>query len=197
MKKILYSILALIPLSSLAQSDSLELNFSVLISEVKGDLNKDQLEDKVIVTQDTIDNYAPFSLQIFFAQTDGTFKLTVSSTNVIEAQYQNGKGEYKEPGGFESVTAKKGVITFRYQTLKGYFEHKFRFQNENFELIGFTQFHETAEEKTTVDFNLTNGRYITKTFHTEKETTTIHKEKKLIRPLPRLQDIESIFDYIY
>lgn len=196
MKQILF-FLALIPLNSLAQNDSLELNFSVLISEVKGNLNKDLLEDKVIVSQDTINKYAPFRIQIFFVQPDGTFKLIVSSTNVIEAQYPNGKGEYKEPGGFESVTVKKGVITLRYQTLRGYFEHKFRFQNENFELIGFTQFHETAKEQTTVDFNLTTGRYITKTFYTEKETTTIHKEKKRIKPLPKLQDIDTIFDYIY
>lgn len=193
MKTAFFIIFLSIQLTSFGQSE----NFSVPIAALEGDLNKDNLEDKVVVEQDTLNNEFPFRIQIFFAEPNGRFKLITSSTALIEAQYPNGKGNYKEPGGFHDITLKNGVICLNYQTLRGYFEHKFRYQNGNFELIGFTRIDETVEKQTTKDFNLSTGKYIETTLPAGSDKPTVKKKRMRIRPLPKLQDIETITDYLY
>ena len=80
MKQLLLTFLIIFQLDSSAQTDTSKLNFDHKIMEVAGDLNKDSLVDKVVVTQDTLNENAPYRLQIFFKETNGLSKLIVTST---------------------------------------------------------------------------------------------------------------------
>lgn len=86
MKKLFLLILLLICVDTFSQTKNKKDTFTFLVTKVLGDLNKDNLEDKVIVTQDTINQNSPYKLQIFFAQPNGGFKLIATSTKIIAPQ---------------------------------------------------------------------------------------------------------------
>ena len=66
----IFGLLLLLSYSDLfAQIDTTRDNFKVRIAQILGDLNKDSLPDKVIVSQDTLNekyriNYKSFSLNL-------------------------------------------------------------------------------------------------------------------------------------
>ena len=145
MKQLIFTFLVVIlKLEAFAQTESRKLNFDYKIIKVRGDLNKDGLIDEVIVKQDTLNENAPYKLQIFFKEPNGQSKLIASSTKIIEPQYPNGRNGYKTGNSFSNVTIKNGVLSVNFELLRGHFEHKFRFQNENFELIGFSKVYSDA-----------------------------------------------------
>ena len=186
MKK-LFILLLLISVKVCAQNKTQP--FKVLIEEVKGDLYKDGLPDLVKLTQDTLVDEAPYRLQVFFAQPGGKWKLIVSSDQIIAPQFPNGKDGYRGEASFESLTIKNNVLTISNQLIRGNFAHKFRYQNGNFELIGFTQVNANGlGEMHKEDFNLSTGiRYYKEERYDTNEIIVNKKEKKLIRPLPKLQ----------
>ncbi|WP_148233478.1 hypothetical protein [Pseudopedobacter saltans] len=94
MKKLILIILTVFQLNCFAQTSKQEYNFNYKVKEVLGDLNKDDLLDKVIITQDTLNENAPYRLQIFFQQPDRQFKLIATSVKMIEAQYPYGRDGY-------------------------------------------------------------------------------------------------------
>ena len=59
--------------------------------EVQGDLNHDGIDDKAIVTQDTLHEMAPYRFQVFFVDKDGFSKLIVTTSKLIEPQYPIGR----------------------------------------------------------------------------------------------------------
>jgi len=167
--------------------------------EVSGDLNKDSLSDKVIVTQDTLNKNAPYKLQIFFKEPNGEFKLIVTSTKIIEPQYPNGRDGWVTGNGFLDVTINNGVLIVNFELLRGHYEHKFRFQNGSFELIGFSMvYSDGLGVMTTTDFNLSTGIRIEKSerYDTNKVLSNT-KKKILIRPMPKLQDITPMENELY
>lgn len=159
--------------------------------EVEGDLNKDSLPDKVIVTQDTVHENAPYRLQVFFKEPSGQYKLIVTSTKIIEPQYPDGRDGYSTGNRFGEVSIKKGILGIRFDLLRGNYEHKFRFQKGNFELIGYSEFYSNGQgEASTIDFNLSTGVRIEKLERYDTDKLLSQKTKKiLIRPLPKLQDL--------
>jgi hypothetical protein len=199
MKQLLLTFLIIFQLDSSAQTNTSKLNFEHKIMEVEGDLNKDSLVDKVVVTQDTLNENAPYRLQIFFKETNGLSKLIVTSTKIIEPQYPDGRDGYRTGNGFSDVTIQNGVLGVNFQLLRGHFEHKFRFQNGNFELIGFTEGYSDGQGvMRTTDFNLSTGIRIEKSerYDTDKILSKT-KKKILIRPLPKLQDIIPMENELY
>ena len=186
MKKLLI-LLLLISTNVFAQSE--KTPFKVLIEEVKGDLNKDHLADLVKLTQDTLDDTAPYRLQVFFAQPNGKWKLVVSSDQVIAPQFPNGKDGLHSEASFDNITIKNNVLSIHNQLIRGNFVHKFRYQNGNFELIGFTQVGANGlGVMFKNDFNLSTGvRHYKEERYDTNEVTLNKTEKKLIRPLPKLQ----------
>ncbi len=199
MKQAVLTIFLLLQLDSFAQTDITNYNFNHIVMEVNGDLNKDNLTDKVIVTQDTLNENAPYRLQIFFKEPSGQLKLIVSSTKLIESQYPDGRDGYRTGNGFSDVTIKNGILSVNFELLRGHFEHKFRFQNENFELIGFSKVYSDGRGvMTTTDFNLSTGIRIEKSerYDTDKVLSNT-KKKILIRPLPKLQDITPMENELY
>jgi len=65
MKLLFLIIFILFQLECFAQTDGNRDNFSKVIMHVTGDLNKDNRADSVIVMQDTLDEHAPYRLQLF------------------------------------------------------------------------------------------------------------------------------------
>ena len=191
MKILLLTFLIIFQIVCIAQSETSQLNFDYTVMEVKGDLNKDNLVDKVIITQDTLNINAPYRLQIFFEEPNGLSKLIVTTSKIIEPQYPNGKEGYITGNGLSDVTIKKGVLSVNIELLRGHFEHKYRFQNGNFELIGFSEVYSDGQGvMTTIDFNLSTGIRIEKSERYDTDKIVSNKQKKiLIRPLPKLQDL--------
>jgi hypothetical protein len=191
MKTLLLIILLLFQVGSFAQTDTSKYNFDRKVMEIEGDLNNDSLMDRVIVTQDTLNEIAPYRLQVFFKELDGQLKLIATSIKIIEAQYPDGRNAYKIGNGFIDVTIKNGILSVNFELLRGHYEHKFRFQNGNFELIGFSMVDSDAlGEMTTTDFNLSTGIRIEKAEQYDSNKISRRTKKKiLVRPLPKLQDL--------
>jgi hypothetical protein len=161
--------------------------FNVPVSNVKGDLNKDGLEDIVIVTQDTISQIRPYKLEIYFTQPDGKKKLIVSTIKAIEPG-----GDDNNYNSFDTIAINNGVLSIDEQLLRGHYTHKFRFQNGSFELIGYSEGGSDGNDNCSyVDFNLSTG------IRTEEDQScstdkiiSSKKRKVMIRPLPKLQNFE-------
>jgi hypothetical protein len=184
---------------SMAQPDLKSSSFSQIVSQVKGDLNKDSIPDLIIVSQDTLDDHAPYRLQIFFGERGGGSKLIVSTDSAIEPQFRNGKGGYQEGTRFDAVTIKSGVVTISVELLRGNYEHTYRYQNGNFELIGFSKvFSDGNGTMSSIDFNLSTGDRMEKevNYENDKVLSAVRKKIKL-RPLPKLQEIVPLANDLY
>jgi hypothetical protein len=198
MKQLILTIFILLQLDSFAQTDTTNYKFDHKVIEVIGDLNKDSLPDKVIVTQDTLNENALYRLQVFFKEPNGQFKLIVTTTKIIEPQYPDGRDGYRTDD-FSDVTINKGVLSVNFQLLRGHFEYKFRYQNGNFELIGFSEGYSDGQGVvSSTDFNLSTGIRIEKSERYDIDKILSYKKKKiLIRPLPKLQDIKPFENELY
>ncbi|HET7733268.1 MAG TPA: hypothetical protein VFK73_05450 [Paludibacter sp.] len=199
MKRTIFTILILTQVALNAQNMKPSDSFSVLKMEVKGDLNKDNIEDKVVVTQDTINEKSPYKIQIYFGEADGKLNLIVASTKLIEAQYPDGRDGFKTGNEFADVTIKNGIISVNSELLRGHFEYKFRFQNGNFELIGFSEVASDGQGvMSTTDFNLSTGmRIVISERYDTNEVISNTKKKILIRPLPKFQDVAPFENELY
>lgn len=166
-------------------------NFNKEITKVKGDLNKDGLIDYVQVLQDTASETAPYKLEIYFAENNGNFKKIVSATKAIDAQYPEGRNGYQNGNSFYEITITKGILSIHNELIRGNFEHKFRYQNGNFELIGFSEVYSDGQGTMgTIDFNLSTGIRIktTEPYGDDDFPKTNTKKKIIIKPLPKIQD---------
>ncbi len=200
MTKIITLLLVFITSSLIAQKNKQTDEFIVQIKKVKGDLNKDNLADLVVVTQDTINEKAPYKLSVFFAQPNGTFKEIVSTTKAIDAQYPEGKNGYYNGQSFYDISIEKGILIISNELTRGNFEHKFRYQNNNFELIGFSETYSDGQGTIgMVDFNLSTGIRVSTTerYDDSDEKPTKTQKKILIRPLPKLQNFAPFTTEFY
>lgn len=199
MRTIAIIISVLTSLYLFAQIETKGDNFNHEVTNVTGDLNKDNLVDKVVVVQDTLNGKAPYKLQIFFKQDNGNYKLVSSSTKIIEPEFPGGRVGFKDGHEFSGVTIKNGVVSIQHQLLRGHFEHKFRYQNGCFELIGFSH---VASDGIgviyTTDFNLVTGVRIEKAERYDTDKVLSNKKiKLLIRPLPGLEDFVPLESHLY
>lgn len=199
MKHLIFILLIILQLDTFAQTDTSKLNFDHKVREVQGDLNKDGLIDEVVVKQDTLNENAPYRLQIFFKEPNGQSKLIATSTKIIQPQFPDGKNGYKTGNDFSDISIKNDILSVNFELLRGHFEHKFRFQNGNFELIGFSEVYSNGRGViTTTDFNLSTGIRIEKSERYDTDKVLSYEKKKiLIRPLPKLQDIAPIENELY
>jgi hypothetical protein len=200
MTKIITLLLVFITSSLIAQKNKQTDEFIVQIKKVKGDLNKDNLADLVVVTQDTINEKAPYKLSVFFAQPNGTFKEIVSTTKAIDAQYPEGKNGYYNGQSFYDISIEKGILIISNELTRGNFEHKFRYHNNNFELIGFSETYSDGQGTIgMVDFNLSTGIRVSTTerYDDSDEKPTKNQKKILIRPLPKLQNFTPFATEFY
>lgn len=174
-----------------AQNDTCKDSFDYLIAVVHGNLNKDHLPDKAVVTQDTINKKAPFRLQLFFKEPGGQYRLVESSTQIIEPQYPDGKDGFYTGNSFLKITIRKGVLCIRNELLKGHYEYFFRYQHNRFELIGFSESQSDGRGKMYfTDFNLITGIKIKQTDNYETgKMISRTKTKLLLRPFPAFREL--------
>ena len=180
-----------------AQKASYKDNYTELVREVDGDLNKDGKPDKVIVKMDIIHPTRPLKLQVFLTQPNGKLKLVVASEKAIEPMYPAGN---TTPNGFQipSFIIENGILRMWSEIKGGNITYDFKYQKGNFELIKVSKIINNArvaiDEKTIfteTKFNLITGlrTEVDQMLGSEK---IINQRKKTvkIRPLPKLQDFK-------
>jgi hypothetical protein len=111
-----------------------------ILKEVKGDLNKDDLEDYVLVIAGKQDK-SDCGIIIAFNK-GGDYENVLENRNIFS--YEDNGDEAFNPS--VEVAIKKGIlgIEWYYMQVRPYYGHlsyKFRFQNSDFELIGYDESH--------------------------------------------------------
>ncbi|WP_175621914.1 hypothetical protein [Chryseobacterium schmidteae] len=165
-------------------------HFTVRVREVMGDLNRDGLQDKVILTMDTVNAQQPLKLQIFLLQPNRKLRLEFSSKDVFNPQYPNGKyGGDQVP----SILIENGnlILYCEVKDIKEYYT--FRYQNGKFELIQISKIVWDGKDTTTeTKFDLVKGEKteVSQLLGSEKK-----KKKKptkiALKALPTLQNFRS------
>ena len=159
---------------------------TVIHQIAKGDLNKDGIPDLAIVKTGKNGDITNYILEIYFLDKEGNKKLIVNAEKAIEAS-QHGTGD-----NLENVEIVKGTLHINYSFVRGQSKHIFRYQNNGFELIGFSYGVSDGQgHLTDVEFNLSTGRYISKLSNYETGETESEEDKIVkIRPLPNLRNFE-------
>lgn len=175
-----------------------EDSFKEVISTVEGDLNKDGIIDLAIVKQDTLHENAPYQLEIFFGQENGDSELIVSTTQAIEPQFPNGREHHMWGNGFGGLSIHNGVLWIETGFIRGHMEHKFRYQNNRFELIGYSYVNADVGTIRVVDYNLSTGKRIEKECDIGSDEYTVTMDKVIKQnPLPSLDEFEPYVNDLY
>ena len=149
-------------LISMAQSRETVVTTDIL-AEKLGDLDKDGIAEKVIVfnTKDSTEFGFVRELQIL-KQKNGALETWKKSTNAVLKSEEGGM--MGEP--FEGVEIKNGLLILSFSggsSWKWSYTDKYRFQNNEFALIGHDGIYgENCEYWTIYEFNLSTGKVVIK-----------------------------------
>ena len=160
-----------------------------LIDKAKGDLNNDNLEDIAAVIEYTAEHKSdkewfgqPRILFIIFQNNDGTYELSIQSSEVILRSDMG--GVYGDP--FAGIKYSRGSIvisSYGGSAWRWGFTSRYRFQNDGWYLIGMTELSEYIHsgESENIDTNCLTGEQIITTIDKNGEETvdtqTIKKQK--------------------
>lgn len=153
----------------------------------RGDLNKDNIDDIVLVSEsnDTnIETTTPRTLIILFGQPDGTYKLNTKTTTAVV-----GKNEYAYVF-FSGITIKNNTLIIEHEYLRGGCTHIFRYQHNGFYLIGASSHTGDPDYFQSLEYNLSTGKYIA-IYEREKKTITNGTQK--LTTLPKIETYK-LFD---
>jgi hypothetical protein len=143
----------------------------IVFKKIYGDLNKDGIEDCVLIIKGTDKNQVITDeyrgqldrnrrgIIILFNKND-QYELAIKNYNCFSSENEDG-GVYFAPE--LSVEIEKGNLYFHYGHGRyGYWKYTFRFQNSNFELIGYNEFSNGAinNHETRVNFSTKKKREI-------------------------------------
>lgn len=190
MKNKLLIFLVLATINMYAQQQKNIEHFTVRVREEVGDLNKDGLQDKVILTMDTVDAQQPLKLQIFLLQSNRKLRLEFSSKEVFNPQYPNGKyGGDQIPSIF--IEDGNLILYSEINDVKQYYT--FRYQNKNFELIKISKIVWDGKDTTTeTQFDLVKGEKTENSKLLGSEKTKKKKPTKIaLKTLPTLQNFRN------
>lgn len=192
--KILLLIVLFVGINSIFSQEK-KGSYDLVVYEIYGDLNKDNLPDMVIVRENTSDKRRPNLLEIFFQTKNGAYQKVLSSTKAVMERFPY--GDARTETVLEDLQIKDGVLIFTNQLMKGNLTHKFRYQNGEFELIGFSSNTAGAGYLESVDYNLSTGEKIEKQsdYETDK-VLKLSKTRNKLSVLPRLKDF-SPFEFTY
>jgi hypothetical protein len=160
MKNVLVIILAFYSAHGYGQNILTPKGFEILAEKV-GDLNKDGIDEKVIVynTTDTTEDGIVRELQIF-RLISGEWKLWKKSRNAIKKSQEGGM--MGDP--FAGIDIVKGLLVIDFNggsSWKWNYTDKYRFQHDEFELIGYKGIYgKLCEYWEEVDFNIVTGKII-------------------------------------
>jgi len=190
MKNKLLIFLVLASMNMYAQQQKNIEHFTVRVREEVGDLNKDGLQDKVILTMDTVDAQQPLKLQIFLLQSNRKLRLEFSSKEVFNPQYPNEKyGGDQIPSIF--IEDGNLILYSEINDVKQYYT--FRYQNKNFELIKISKIVWDGKDTTTeTQFDLVKGEKTENSKLLGSEKTKKKKPTKIaLKTLPTLQNFRN------
>lgn len=191
MKKIIFLLFVLIQTFIFAQELKVKDNFSIIVREEEGDLNKDGFDDKTVISMDTANADQPLKVEIFFGDSKGKMKLQFSSFKIMENQYSNGKymgnhiPYFMIEDGFLLMISEKDSV---------HFFHKFLYNKGKFELQNFDSAHYNGDSIKETFFNLISGEKtdVITEFVGLKNVDKKSQKKLLIRPLPTLENFRSL-----
>lgn len=155
---------------------------------VRGDLNKDSIDDVVIVTESLKNDHqteTPRTLIILFGQPDGTYKFQTKSLTVAFPMNKYHWCFYTD------ATIKRGVLTLTHEFLNGGgSSHLYRFQHNGFYLIGASSNEGGQDYTASLEYNLSTGKYISSytNYETGKSTSSTGTQK--LTSLPRIESYE-------
>jgi len=154
------------------------------IKEVYGDLDKDGIQEKVVVynMSDKEDEINGIDREVvIFKKDKGNWKIWERSTSAV-GNSQDG-GMMGDP--FEDIEIKNGILLISQSggsSWKWGHTDKYRYQNNNFELIGYTSnFGKLCEYWVSVDFNVMTGKInVSKEYEKcdeDDESQTVYKKE--------------------
>lgn len=160
----------------------------------EGDLNKDDIPDIALVIEKTsIDpaEFLPRSLLIAFGTEDGAYSLSIIADKVVLGAEEG--GIWGDP--FEDLTIDRGsVVVSDYggSNWRWYNKYRFRYQDEDWYLIGATMGEyyagtHTRENANEADYNLLTGDYIIRTTNEDGEIV-LQKGNRGRKDLIKLRD---------
>lgn len=122
-----------------------------------GDLNKDGLDDLVMVYQPEKllkqEKSSVRTLRILLMQNDGKYELAAESNGAVS-------GENVNNTFFSGTEIKKGLLIINHDYIRGGSVHKYRYQNGGFYLIGAESRTGDSSYFSSIDYNLSTGKYI-------------------------------------
>ena len=143
----------------------------VIFEKIQGDLNKDGIDDCVLFIKatekdsivknrfDKIVDRNRRGIIVLFNMKDH-YDLVIKNTNCFSSENEDG-GVYFPPE--LSIEIKKGNLYFNYADGRyGYWEYTFRYQNYDFELIGYNSGDRSSFESDYVTFDETSVNFMTK-----------------------------------
>ncbi|ATO19665.1 hypothetical protein BS636_08365 [Acinetobacter sp. LoGeW2-3] len=177
---------------------------------VKGDLNKDGVQDAVLIVKatdpkalvedeyrGTLDRNRRGIIVLLGQKGNSTYKQFLQNLNCFSSDQEDG-GVYYPPELVPEI--KKGLLELNYQHGRyGYWVYKFRLQNQDMRLIGYDQFSHSGpllESKTSINL-LTGKRIYSKNLSTDpegkpkfKETHSIHQQAPIY--LSKVKDFDEL-----
>ncbi|MFS4457503.1 hypothetical protein [Maribacter sp. 2304DJ31-5] len=163
MKIAIYIILFLISFNfSFGQKSNTETEFEI-IEEKTGDLDNDGIAEKVIVyeTNEKTEFGNIREIQILKNKSGEWTEWQKSKNAILKSQEG---GMWGDP--FEGIEIENGILKIHFfggSSWKWSYIDKYRFQNNQFELIGYTStYFKLCEYWETDDFNLSTGKLISK-----------------------------------
>ncbi|MFY1045655.1 hypothetical protein [Chryseobacterium sp. GP-SGM7] len=188
MKKIIFLLSVFTTLPFFSQVNESTNHFKT-IREAMGDLNKDGLQDKVLLSMNTKDVTQPLKLQIFFLGQDRKFKSAFSSTEVFDPQYPDGKYGGNQISDIH-IENNNLIIYKEIGDVKH--EETFRFNKGKFELIAVSKIYWDGKE-TTVDtkIDLLTGTITEITQILGSKKAKKNRKKITVNTLPTLDNIKS------
>lgn len=166
------------------------------IAQAEGDLNKDGQPELVLVVDDlqSADDFGVSRrLQIYRLENGQWQRWEEFRGGILSSERGGMMGD-----PFQGITIERGTIVIEHfggSRYKWRYTHRFRYQNNRWELIGATTLYGTpCEYWKTYDYNLSTGTIAVEELFedcdTEEETTNKFTFKHTIKPLPELQGFE-------
>ncbi|MBF8455552.1 hypothetical protein IV494_00015 [Kaistella sp. G5-32] len=174
-----------------AQSTKSKDAFNEIVNDVEGDLNKDNLPDKIIAATNNTDEIRPFRFQIFISRPNTKkLKLVVSTTKLFESQYPYEKGREERNFRIPDFFIENGKLTILTDVKELHSRYIFRFKDGNFELTNISRVIRVGNETTTqTEINLLSGSK--EVYDEDFSPGRKYKIKQKTKPktLPKIQDL--------
>ena len=170
---------------------------------VVADINGDNIKDVIQVYQDTINPKGVYRLEISLAEIDSVGKTEIVVTEkAIKSDFPDAEtidDRFWSGEMFDKIEVKNNILKIQFNLTRGYYFHKYKFNGENFDLIGFYKTESDGHQYTEIiNYDLLSG---------ERKTTTerfdINQKPKIkietikLNQLPKLGEFTPLENELY